>query len=223
MVECILTWIHEQYLVVCNIAKWTILCIVVHFQPVIKLLQRVSECITDVWFWCKNAKTFLGRGHGASILTPPILKFCLRYCHYLTLNISETAWDTNRDAPYSRVLFRMTSSFLAKYSLTWSIERFLCDIWACYLIPMHELQTFILQVTCFTLWTWSSKIIFLLLDVCVKLVSRLVITMLHWKQCVYNFRHYRPSSTIYFLHKHDQHSVPFEVTNLLNNNKSEQN
>jgi len=34
IVECVLTWIREQYLVVCNIAKWTILCIVVHFQPV---------------------------------------------------------------------------------------------------------------------------------------------------------------------------------------------
>ena len=31
MVECVLTWIREQYLVVCNIAKWIILCIVVHF------------------------------------------------------------------------------------------------------------------------------------------------------------------------------------------------
>ena len=40
MVECVLTWIREQYLVVCNIAKWSILCIVVHFQPVIKLLQK---------------------------------------------------------------------------------------------------------------------------------------------------------------------------------------
>ena len=33
-------WRREQYFVVCNIAKWTILCIVVHFQPVIKLLQK---------------------------------------------------------------------------------------------------------------------------------------------------------------------------------------
>ena len=39
-IECVLTWICEQYLVVCNIAKWTILCIVVYFQPVIKLLQK---------------------------------------------------------------------------------------------------------------------------------------------------------------------------------------
>ena len=39
MVEYVLTWIREQYLVVCNIAKGTILCIVVHFQPVVKLLQ----------------------------------------------------------------------------------------------------------------------------------------------------------------------------------------
>jgi len=39
-VECVLTWIREQYLVVCNIAKRTILCTVVHFQPVIKLHQK---------------------------------------------------------------------------------------------------------------------------------------------------------------------------------------
>ena len=55
----------------------------------------MSECITDVWFWCKKCKIFLGRGTdpslsgegdnpsphplGASILTPPILKFCLCY------------------------------------------------------------------------------------------------------------------------------------------------
>jgi len=38
----------EQYLVVCNIAKWTILCTVVHFRPVIKYNKITSK-------WCQSA------------------------------------------------------------------------------------------------------------------------------------------------------------------------
>ena len=36
----------------CNIAKWTILCIVVHFQPVINLLQKGVKSASKTWFWC---------------------------------------------------------------------------------------------------------------------------------------------------------------------------
>ena len=72
------------------------LCIVVHFQPV-KLLQKsVRVHHRRVMFDAKNAKFFWGGGTapppvgrrtplptphplGAWILTPPILKFCLRY------------------------------------------------------------------------------------------------------------------------------------------------
>jgi len=88
MVECVLTWIREQYLVVCNTAKWTILCIVVHFQPVIKLLQKVVRVHHRCVILMQKCKIFLGRGHsplprpypiGASISTPPILKFWLCY------------------------------------------------------------------------------------------------------------------------------------------------
>ena len=46
----------------------------------------MSECIKNVWFWCKKMQNFSGEGahstplgaSGASILTP-ILIFCLRY------------------------------------------------------------------------------------------------------------------------------------------------
>ena len=98
MVECVLTWIREQYLVVCNIAKWTILCIAVHFQPVIKLLQKGVRVHHRRVILMQKMQNFsgegtappqtpppVGRGHplptplGASILTPPILKFCLCY------------------------------------------------------------------------------------------------------------------------------------------------
>ena len=79
----------------CNIAKWTILCIVVHFQPVIKLLQKgVRVHQKRVILMQKNAKW--GGGHplptphplgtfGTSILTPPILKICLRYWFFLNI------------------------------------------------------------------------------------------------------------------------------------------
>ena len=58
-----------------------------------------------------------------------------RLRHYLTLNISDTElqWNTRRNCdlhvPYSQVLFRMTSSALAKYSMMWSIAWPLCDSW----------------------------------------------------------------------------------------------
>ena len=71
MVECVLTWIRAQYLVVCNIAKWTILCIVVQFQPVIKLLQRgVKSASQTCDFDAKNAKIFWG-GTKPTPQTPP--------------------------------------------------------------------------------------------------------------------------------------------------------
>jgi len=67
MVECVLTWIREQYCVVCNIAKWTILCIVVHFQPVITLLQKgVRVHHRHVILMQKNAKFFWGGGTAPS-------------------------------------------------------------------------------------------------------------------------------------------------------------
>ena len=65
-----------------------------------------------------------------------------RSCHYLMLNISETVQDsdivtvekrlTNRDLhmPYSSVSFRKNLSDSAKYSMTQSIVRPLCNIWA---------------------------------------------------------------------------------------------
>ena len=47
----------------CNIAKWTILCIVVHFQPVIKLLQKsVRVHQKRVILMQKNSKFFWGGG-----------------------------------------------------------------------------------------------------------------------------------------------------------------
>jgi len=96
MVECVLTWIREQYLVVCSTAK-NILCIVVHFQPVIKLFQKgVGVHHRRVILMQKMQNKISGEGHptphplasrlapsaldlGASILTPSILKFCLCY------------------------------------------------------------------------------------------------------------------------------------------------
>ena len=61
MVECVLTWIREQHLVVCNIAKWTILCIVVHFQPVIKITSKGCQSASQTCdFDAKNAKFFWG-------------------------------------------------------------------------------------------------------------------------------------------------------------------
>ena len=52
--------------------------------------------------------------------------------HYLTLNVSETVRDTCLHTPYWRVSFQMTLSDLdwAKYLMTGSIARFLCDSWA---------------------------------------------------------------------------------------------
>ena len=67
MVECILTWIRKQYLVVCNIARWTILSIVVHVQPVIKLLQKgVRVHHRRVILMQKNAEFFWGGGTAPS-------------------------------------------------------------------------------------------------------------------------------------------------------------
>ena len=47
-------------------------------------------------------------------------------------DIISMEWNTNRDlhTPYSTVSFRMTLSDLAKYSMTRSVARSLCDSWA---------------------------------------------------------------------------------------------
>ena len=95
MVECVLTWIREQYLVVCNTAKWTILCIVCfHNITVTKLLQKgVRVHHRRVILMQKNAIFFWGGGialspdPSPSILTPPILKLRRRYCWKLPLNV----------------------------------------------------------------------------------------------------------------------------------------
>ena len=65
MVECVLTWIREQYLVVCNIAKWTILCIV-RFQPVIKLLQKGVRVHHRRVILMQKMQKFSGKGHSPS-------------------------------------------------------------------------------------------------------------------------------------------------------------
>ena len=82
----------------------------------------MSECITDVWCWCKKMQIFLGRGHSPlpitptqwggghnlptptpSILTPPILKFCPRYCPWLYENHTrapehgDTSWKRHEE------------------------------------------------------------------------------------------------------------------------------
>ena len=55
--------LHPWAIFGCNIAKWTILCIVVHFQPVIKLLQKgVRVHQKRVILMQKNAKFFWGGG-----------------------------------------------------------------------------------------------------------------------------------------------------------------
>ena len=49
---------------------------------------------------------------------------------------TQCQWNTNSDlhTPYATVSFRMTLSDLAKYSMTWSVVRSLCDSWAsCYI------------------------------------------------------------------------------------------
>ena len=84
----------------CNIAKWTILCIVVHFQPVIKLLQKGVRVHQKRVILMQKMQNFSGdlprplpqwgRRHPLPTpkpprrlrrldLNPPILKFCLRY------------------------------------------------------------------------------------------------------------------------------------------------
>jgi len=118
MVEYASWLIREQYLVVCNIAKWTVLCIVVHFQPVIKLLQKDVRVHHRRVILMQKCTFFQGGeqpapqippqwggGHplpthhplGASILTHPIRKFCLRYCcikgclRYIDIDVISTS------------------------------------------------------------------------------------------------------------------------------------
>ena len=55
-------------------------------------------------------------------------------------------WNTDRDlhTPYSTVSFRMTLSYLAKYSMTRSVVRFICDSWAsCNTHHRHSENNFI--------------------------------------------------------------------------------
>ena len=116
--------------------------------------------------------------------------------HYLSLNIWETAWDTDKfngvvmgtykqqllllkcpdynatitqlrghftkfirlfiPTPYSKVLFRMTwviFNYLAKYSMTRSIARYLCDSWASYYGLGFKFSGGIFQFT-MTIVTW---------------------------------------------------------------------
>ena len=50
-------------------------------------------------------------------------------------------WNTTTNFPYWRVSFRMTLSDLAKYSVTWSIERPVCDSWvSCFKLPVTVTQ-----------------------------------------------------------------------------------
>ena len=102
MVECVLTWIREQHLVVCNIAKWTILCIVVHFQPVIKLLQKGVRVQHRRVILMQKCKIFLGRGHNPSHseILPTILH--ARNLHYENETSLHTWFDCNFDAGGSR-------------------------------------------------------------------------------------------------------------------------
>jgi len=73
MVECVLTWIREQYLVVCNIAKSAILCIVVHFKPVIKLLQQVVRVHHRRVILMQKMQNFSGEGAQSPPQTPPLV------------------------------------------------------------------------------------------------------------------------------------------------------
>jgi len=62
MVECVLTWIREQYLVVCNIAKWTIFVHCCSFPTCNKINSKGCQCIRRV-ILMQKCKIFLGRGH----------------------------------------------------------------------------------------------------------------------------------------------------------------
>ena len=91
MVECVLTWIREQFwlsVTLQNEPFCALLFIVVHFQPVVKLLQKGVRVHHRRVILMQKMQNFSGEGDtpsphptplGASILTPPILKFCLRY------------------------------------------------------------------------------------------------------------------------------------------------
>jgi len=56
----------------CNIAKWTILCIDVHFQPVIKLLQKGVRVHQKRDFDAKNSKIFWGGAQPPPQTPPPV-------------------------------------------------------------------------------------------------------------------------------------------------------
>jgi len=114
-VECVLTWIREQYLVGCNIAKRTILCTVVHFQPVIKLHQKGVRVHHRRVILMEKMLIFSGEGAqppspvgrwdplpipqpiGASI----ILKFCLRYC-----SIQRSMWRLSTGTSVSVSMYK---------------------------------------------------------------------------------------------------------------------
>ena len=111
----------------CNIAQWTILCIFVHFQPVIKLLQKGVRVHHKRVILMQKCNFFLGGGHsplprplpsgegdtpsphltsplrafGASILTHPILKFCLRYCSLQNIQTAQHCLNRSLTAYFS--------------------------------------------------------------------------------------------------------------------------
>ena len=117
------------------------------FSDLLKVM--IIQCqITWKWYniqlylqWPTNRKSFMIYRTALNDPLPPVS----RSRHSLTLNIPETvrhtdivSMNTSKDLhkPYSTVLFQMTLSELAKYSMTQSVARSLCDSWASFLLHM---------------------------------------------------------------------------------------
>jgi len=124
----------------------------------------VPECITDVWFWCKKCKIFLGRGHSplprpvpqwggdtpsprltplgtfsASILTPPILKFCLRYWSgEYWLCSGEGKRKVAFSTQHMRAYIHRTLYYPGNLFVTWQVQRGINDHWSATCVPVQD-------------------------------------------------------------------------------------
>jgi len=99
-------------------------------------------------------------------------------------------WNTNRDlhTPYSTVLFRMTFSELkdlAKYSMTRSVARSLCDSWAsctfCILVALCELDLY----TIMWIWIWSKKFCYVLYMISTLAIFHVIVGG-NWINCFFD-------------------------------------